>query len=87
MTPGTIERRYADPRGRCGRKTLLPHPPAHVDDPTSGSLEQPADSTSTPATRLSPEATAPRDHEGGLDEEPSFADHVDAHTEGAFTCA
>ena len=62
MTIRTVKRPSVDlPRPRA-RKALPPHPPAPVDDTTSGSREQPAETENTalPATRLPPETAEHR---------------------------
>ena len=50
---GTVKLPSADLRRPRGREAISAHPPAPVDDTTTGSLEQRAESTSAPAT-LSP---------------------------------
>ena len=59
MAAGTVKRPSANVRRRRGREALRPtvHP---VDDPSGGSLEQRAENTSVPATRLLPETADPR---------------------------
>ncbi len=59
MATGTVMRPPADLRRPRGREALSTHPPAPVDDTTSGSLEQPAKNTAASAT-LPPETTDSR---------------------------
>ena len=60
MTIGTVKRPSADRRRPRARKALPADPPAPVDDTTTGSLKQPAENTSAPATLLPPETADPR---------------------------
>ena len=57
MTTGTVKRPPANLRRPRGREAHATHPPAPLDDPTSGNLEQQADA---PAILLRPEAADPR---------------------------
>ena len=59
MATGTVKRPPAELRHPRGRETLSTHPPAPVDDTTSGSAEQRPESTSAPATRVPPEPADP----------------------------
>ena len=62
MAIGTVKRPSADLRRPRARMALPPRPPDPVDDTTSGSREQPAEteSTTVPATRLPPETAERR---------------------------
>ncbi|MCY3821039.1 MAG: hypothetical protein OXH52_17065, partial [Gammaproteobacteria bacterium] len=62
MTIGTVKRPSADLRRPRARKALPPHPSAPLDDTTSGSRGQPAETqnTAVPATRLPPETAKHR---------------------------
>ncbi len=60
MTAGTIERGSADLRRPRGREALSPHPPALVDNTSTGSLERRAETTPVPAALLPPETADPR---------------------------
>ena len=59
MATGTVKRPPADLRRPGGREALRTHPPAPLDDTTSGSLEQRAEGTSAPTTRVPPEPAHP----------------------------
>ena len=60
MATGTVKRPPTDLRRTRGRQVLATHPPAPVDDTTSGRLEQRAENTSAPVTLLPPETADPR---------------------------
>ncbi len=60
MATSAAKRPPRDLRRPRGRESLLAHPPARVDDSTSGSLQQRANSTSTSATVLPPATTDSR---------------------------
>ena len=60
MATGTVKRPPTDLRHPRARRVLPAHPPTPVDDTTTGSLEQPAENTSAPATLLPPETADPR---------------------------
>ena len=69
MAAGTVKPPPADLRRPRGREALPAHPPAPVDDTTSGRLERRAESTSAPATRVLPETRRPRQDRGlGLEQ-------------------
>ena len=60
MATGTVKRLFADLRRPRGRESLPTHPPAPVDDTTSGNLEQRTKDTSASATLAPPETTDSR---------------------------
>ena len=56
MAADTVKRPSANLRRRRGREALAAQPSTPVDHPPGGSLEQRAENTSVPATRLLPES-------------------------------